>query len=123
MPFGSQSMLDRRKNARDRREKNRQSFEDVRIRLLRGLACDAVPLSGDLIDASRTGVRLRLDEYVEEGEPILVEVHQQETVLTFSAKVLWTRETNDSLQAGCALKAPLTAKQAGELRKLAEKLN
>ncbi|QDT36460.1 PilZ domain-containing protein [Stratiformator vulcanicus] len=112
-------------NSTDRRSKDDRRAEprpaqDVSIRFLAGDGTAGALCDARLADASTSGVRIASERPVENGTALLIEAHHGPQRLNLSAKVMWCREKDDWHLIGCRLNAPLTHRQAGLLRSIAE---
>ena len=96
----------------DRRDENRNVLE-AQIRFLKAGASVDDALCGELLDVSAAGLRMVLDEPLNLGDTILVEVRpQDERCFNFTARVVWSEpHDSDRHRVGCELRVELTPKQ------------
>ncbi len=112
---------DRRKG--DRRQTRRESVP-APIRFLREQDGKTHVLSGQLVDASPTGVRILLDSALEQEERILIEVRGgQGECFNLAADVVWVEHQPDRrCLVGCELRVDLTKRQFARLKSLATQM-
>lgn len=117
-PFSRRAGDDRR--FQDRREVPRLA-SDASVRFLRVEGERHQVLSGELLDASPTGVRLLLDEPLAQREKLIVEVRSSANqCVNLTAQVVWCECADQGqFKVGCALAAELTDRQYARLNQIA----
>ena len=77
-------------------------------------------LSGELLDVSQCGIRLALDDEIENGQKLLIEVRDAtDHRMNLTATVVWVDSLDDSrLQVGCELAVELLPSQQDLLMSL-----
>lgn len=110
------STIPRRKNT-DRRTGDRRNTprldSSVNVRFLRSASHSRHVLEGELLDASRTGIQLLLDEELNPSETVLIELWgDMENCFNLSAEVIWSEVAeHERYRVGCELRVDLSAKQ------------
>lgn len=118
-------MAERRQPPPERRKQSdRRDYLRVptagRVRFLRGgLNADEV-LAAELADVSHTGLRIQVDEPLVPGEPIVVEVRDEEgKCFNLLAQIVWVEsEPEDRHCVGCELRVELNRRQFALLQRL-----
>lgn len=114
---------DRRDDADDRRDADRRfdGRDDSKagVRFLRAGSSLNEVLHGQLLDASATGIRVLLEEPLEESEKLLVEVRTaQDHCFNLMVEVIWAEVTEDRFHVGCELCVELSSRQHALLKQL-----
>lgn len=117
-------MIDRRnpsgrRHRQERRRAHRQTT-DVRIRFMRAGGVNGDVMYGELLDASRLGVRILLECQPAENEKLLIEVlANQDQCFNLTAEVVWSEPTGGSrFHVGCELCVELSAVQHATLKQM-----
>jgi len=106
-----------RRQSTDRRTGDRRLTDrmesSVNVRFLRSGSESRDVLQGELLDASRSGIQLLLDEQLHEAETMLIELWaDQENCFNLSADVVWSVPAEcDRYRVGCELRVDLSQRQ------------
>ena len=110
-------MIDRRNAASRRQNDDRRDSQRLEsfgsIRFLKSGSNSPVTLQGELREASTTGVRLHLEEELNDGDRVLIEVRDAlGRCCNMTATVVWCRpESFETWAVGCELVVPLSNRQ------------
>jgi hypothetical protein len=109
--------VDRRTS--DRRRSLRSPI-DCQIRLLSAATPSRI-LSGNLLDASSSGLRLILTHSIEVGEKLLIEARRgSRVVCNITVQVVWVEsEITNEFRVGCELLTDLSPRQLSQLKSVA----
>lgn len=111
-----------RRSQSDRRDDPRTGHE-AEVRLLRVADPHGGILTGELLDASVGGLRLRLAEFLAPEERLLVEVRSDDQLLfSVLVAVVWCQPEDEEAagwKAGCGLDQQLRPRQLAVLQQLA----
>ena len=104
----------------DRREEPRGTCE-TGIRFLRDGSSPNDVLTGELLDASLNGVQLLLNQQLESGDRILVEVRTENgACFNLTAQAVWADPVeDDQFRVGCELNVELSRRQFAALQEFA----
>jgi exoribonuclease II len=105
--------LDRRIDSRDP--------SNIAVRFLRSGQSGNTVLTGEILDVSQCGIRLALDDEIENGQKLLIEVRDAtDHRMNLTATIVWIDSLDDSrLQVGCELAVELLPNQQDLLMSLA----
>lgn len=110
----------RERRTSERRVRPRGEFV-AGVRFLKAGSTAEHVLNGRLLDASSSGIRVLLNDKLQESDRILVEVkYAEDGCFNVLAEVIWVEaEENSMFQTGCELTADLTKKQHQMLQEFA----
>ncbi|MFO1044068.1 MAG: PilZ domain-containing protein [Planctomycetaceae bacterium] len=113
-------MAERRGTSDRRTSDRRRSLRtpiDCQIRLL-SAATPSCILSGNLLDASNSGIRLILAHSIDVGEKLLIEARRgSRVVCNITVQVVWVEsDSSDEFRVGCESLTELSPRQLNQLK-------